>query len=145
MLDIVLTALVGILGGLAVGVQGPVANAISARLGGASSSLVVHVSGAVISGLVLMLRGGEQIANWRELPWWMWGAGAIGVVLYLTISYTFPRLGATSGIAMIIVGQLVAGMVIDQFGWFGMPVRPIDLTRVAAGLLLLAGGYLAVR
>ncbi len=145
MLDIVLTALVGVLGGLAVGVQGPVANAISARLGGASSSLVVHVSGAVISGLVLMLRGGEQIANWRELPWWMWGAGAFGVVLYLTISYTFPRLGATSGIVMIIIGQLVAGMVIDQFGWFGMPVRPIDLTRVAAGLLLLAGGYLAVR
>ncbi len=140
-----LAALVGILGGLSVGVQGPIANAISTRLGGASSSLVVHISGAILSGLVLMLRGGERIANWRDLPWWMWGAGAFGVILYLTISYTFPRLGATSGIALIIIGQLVAGMVIDQFGWFGTAVRPIDLTRVAAGALLLAGGYLAVR
>ncbi|MGB8643678.1 MAG: DMT family transporter [Anaerolineae bacterium] len=145
MAAIVVTVLIGVLGGLAVGVQGPLANAISVRLGGAASSLVVHVSGAVLSALVLILRGGEQIGNWRELPWYMWGAGAFGVILYLTISYTMPRLGATAAIALIIIGQLAAGMVIDQFGLFGTALRPIDPTRVVAALLLLAGGYLAVR
>ncbi len=145
MMQTLITALVGVLGGLGVGVQGPVANAISARVGGAASSLVVHVSGAVISFLVLLLRGGEQIGNWREIPWYMWGAGAFGVLLYLTISYTMPRLGATAAIAMIIIGQLAAGLIIDQFGLFGLPVRPVDLTRIAASLLLLAGGYLILR
>ncbi len=145
MMQTLITALVGVLGGLGVGVQGPVANAISARVGGAASSLVVHVSGAVISVLVLLLRGGEQIGNWREIPWYMWGVGAFGVLLYLTISYTMPRLGATAAIAMIIIGQLVAGLVIDQFGLFGLATRPIDPTRIVAALLLLAGGYLILR
>ena len=64
---------------------------------------------------------------------------------YLTLSHTVPRLGATSAIALVVVGQLVAGMVVDQLGLFGIPVRPADASRLAAVVLLIAGGYLAVR
>ena len=145
MLAILLTVVVGIVGGLAVGMQGPIAGAISQRVGGTSSSLIVHVSGAVLSGLLLLARGGEQIANWRSLSWYMWGAGFFGVVLYLTLSYTLPRLGATSALALIIVGQLAMGMFIDQFGLFDVAVRPVDTGRIVAALLLLAGGYLMLR
>ncbi len=145
MLQTLITALVGILGGLGVGVQGPIANAISSKVGGAASSLIVHVSGAVISVMVLLVRGGEQVGNWREIPWYMWFVGAFGVLLYLTISYTMPRLGATAALAMIIIGQLTAGIIIDQFGLFGLAVRPIDSTRIVAALLLLAGAYLILR
>ncbi len=145
MFQTIITALVGILGGLGVGVQGPVANAISAKVGGAASSLVVHVSGAFISIVVLLARGGEQIGNWREIPWYMWFVGAFGVLLYLTISYTMPRLGATAAIAMIIIGQLIAGLIIDQFGLFGLAVRQVDPTRLLAVALLLAGSYLILR
>ncbi len=145
MFETLVTVLFGALGGLAVGVQGPVANSISARVGGAASSLVVHVSGAILSALVLILRSGEQIGNWRAIPWYMWGVGGLGVILYLTISYTMPRLGATAALAMIIIGQLVAGLVIDQFGLFGVAVRPIDPTRLVAAVLLLVGGYLILR
>jgi transporter family-2 protein len=115
------------------------------RVGGLGSSFIIHLSGAILSALLLAARGGEMIQNWRGLPWYMLGAGAFGVVLYLTLMHTLPRLGATTAIALIIVGQLAMGMLIDQFGWFGVPVRPIDGWRVAAVVLLLAGGYLVVR
>jgi transporter family-2 protein len=145
MLEIVLTLFIGLLGGVAVGVQGPIAGAMSQRVGGTASSFVVHVSGAILSGLLLGLRGGENIQNWRALPWYMLGSGVFGLVLYLTISHTLPRLGATTAVTLIIVGQLMMGMLIDQFGWFGVAIRPIDGWRVAAVVLLLAGGYLMVR
>ncbi|MGE5138640.1 MAG: DMT family transporter [Rudaea sp.] len=145
MLAILLTVVVGILGGLAVGMQGPIAGAISQRVGGTTSSLIVHVSGAVLSGLLLLARGGEQIGNWRSLSWYMWGAGFFGVVLYLTLSYTLPRLGATSALALIIIGQLAMGMFIDQFGLFDVAVRPVDAGRIVAALFLLVGGYLMLR
>ena len=141
----VLTILIGILGGIAVGVQTPIANAIGQRVGGTASSLVVHVSGAIASGLLLMMRGGENIHNLRTLPWWMFGVGIFGVVLYLTINHTIPRIGAATAITLIIVGQLVAGMVIDHFGLLGATARPIDGTRVVAALMLLGGGYLMTR
>jgi transporter family-2 protein len=145
MLEIVLTILIGLLGGIAVGIQGPIAGAMSQRVGGAASSLVVHVSGALLSGLLLLARGGEGIQNWRSLPWYMLGSGAFGVVLYLTLTHTLPRLGATTAVTLIIVGQLLMGTLIDQFGWFGVAVRPIDGWRIVAAVLLLAGGYLMVR
>lgn len=56
-----------------------------------------------------------------------------------------PRLGSTVMIALIITGQLLIGVLIDQFGWLGVPVHPIKLTRVAGILVLLAGGYLVSR
>ena len=145
MLETVVTALAGLLGGVVVGVQSPLAGAMSQRIGAASSSLVVHLGGAALSGLLILLRGGEQLQSWRGLPWYMLGSGVFGVVLYLTLSHTVPRLGATSAIALIVVGQLLAGMVVDQLGLFGIPVRPADASRLVAVALLVAGGYLAVR
>lgn len=143
--DIAVTVLIGVLGGIAVGLQGPIAAQIGRRVGGVASSFVVHVSGAVLSGLLLLVRGGEQIQNWRSLSWYMLGAGFFGVVLYLTINHTMPRLGATTALALIIIGQLAMGIVIDHFGLFGSAVRHVDVLRMAGALLLIAGGYLIVR
>jgi transporter family-2 protein len=144
-MDMMPLILIGVLGGVAVGLQTPFAGAISQRVGGAASSLIIHASGAVISALVLLVRGGEQIGNWRSLPWYMWLAGGLGVVLYLTLSVTFPRLGATATIVLVILGQLLAGLVIDHFGFLGVTVRSIDGGRVLGAAALLVGAYLILR
>jgi bacterial/archaeal transporter family-2 protein len=145
MLQQFVTILIGMVGGVAVGVQLPIANAIGRRLGGASSSLVVHVTGAVFSGLLLLVRGGESLHDIRTLPWWMFGVGLFGVILYITIDHTVPRLGSAAAAALIIVGQLVAGLLIDHFGLFGVIARSIDGQRLLAALFLLIGGYLMAR
>lgn len=145
MIDTVLIVTIGLTGGIAVGTQAPIAGAMGQRIGGAGSSLIVHLGGAAASLLLLIARRGEQIAEWRNLPWYMLGCGAFGLVLYLSLSHTVPRVGATAAIAMLIVGQLFAGMVIDHYGAFGIAARGVDLNRIVAIVLLLAGAYLMVR
>ncbi len=145
MLSIALTVLIGILGGLSVGLQGPIASQMSQRIGSAASSFVVHISGAILSGALVLGLGGENIRNWRSLSWYMLISGAFGVILYLTLNHTMPRLGATTALALIIIGQLAMGIIIDQFGLFGVAVRHVDLVRLAGVLLLIVGGYLIVR
>ncbi len=145
MLSILLTVLIGILGGVAVGMQGPIATQMGQRVGSAASSFVVHVSGAFLSGALLLIRGGESIQNWRSLSWYMLGSGFFGVVLYLTINHTMPRLGATTALALIIIGQLAMGITIDHFGLFGAAVRQLDAWRVVGLLFLVLGGYFVVR
>ncbi|MEN6571560.1 MAG: DMT family transporter [Anaerolineaceae bacterium] len=142
MLDKILVYLVGLLGGVAVGIQSPIAGKMGQRIGGTAGSFIVHLSGLILSGLLLIFRGGENILDWHKLPWYMFFAGAFGLILYLTINYTLPRVGSTMMITLIIVGQLLMGVLVDHFGWFGVTIRPIDLPRIAGVLLLFAGGYL---
>ncbi|MEM7503053.1 MAG: DMT family transporter [Pseudomonadota bacterium] len=145
MLETVMIIGIGLIGGIAVGTQAPIAGAMAQRVGGASSSLIVHVGGAIASLILVFARGGEQLGEWRTLPWYMLGAGVFGLILYLTLSHTVPRVGATAAICMLIVGQLLAGMVIDHVGAFDIEVRAVDANRLIATALLLAGAYLMVR
>lgn len=142
MIDYLLTVLIGLLGGVAIGVQSPIAGAMSQRVGGTASSVIVHLSGFIFSMALLFVRGGERIRDWRSLPIYMLGAGVFGLILYQTINVTFPRLGGTMMVALIIIGQLVTGVVIDHFGWLGVATRPIDASRLMGIVILLFGGYL---
>ena len=146
MWETVLTVLTGLLGGIAVGLQSPLSGYMGRRVGGLGSSFIIHTTGAFISGLLLLLRGGENIGQWRTLPWYfIVASGGFGVVLYLTLTVTLPKLGAAAAITLIVVGQLALGLLIDQYGWFETTIRPIDPIRILAALLLLAGAYLMVR
>jgi transporter family-2 protein len=145
MVEIVLVIAIGLIGGIAVGTQSPIAGAMGDRVGGAASSFIVHLGGTVASLILLITRRGELIQEWRSLPWYMLGCGALGLVFYLSITHTIPRLGATTAITLIIIGQLLAGLAIDHFGAFGMTVRAVDPSRIVAVALLLAGAYLMVR
>ena len=135
MMNLILTVLIGVLGGLAVGVQGPIVSQMSERIGTMAGAFVVHVSGAFLSGLLLLALGGENIRNWRGLSWYMFLSGSFGVVLYLTLNQTMPRLGVTTALALMIIGQLTMGIIIDHFGLFGVSVRPVDPMRLAGAAL----------
>lgn len=140
-----MVVIIGLIGGAAVGLQSPLAGSMAQRVGGTASSLIVHLSGAVFSGIFLILKGGEKIGEWRSLPWYMLTAGIFGLILYQTIGITLPRLGSTMMIVLIIIGQLVLGAVIDHFGWLGVVQRPIDLTRILGMGALILGGYLIAK
>jgi bacterial/archaeal transporter family-2 protein len=145
MLNGLFVILIGVIGGVAVGIQAIIAGAMGQRVGGTASSFIVHLSGMLLSGVLLILRGGEDIRNWRQLPWYMLGAGIFGLILYQSINVTLPRLGGTMMITLIIIGQLLTGVLIDHFGWLGVPVHPVNLGRALGVALLLAGGFLIAR
>lgn len=140
-----LVIIVGLVGGVAVGLQSPIAGAMAQRVGGASSSLIAHLSGAVFSAVLLFLKGGENIREWRSLPWYMLTAGFFGVILYQTISVTLPRLGSTMMIVLVIIGQLIMGVIVDHFGLLGVTQRPVDVFRLLGVAALILGGYLISR
>lgn len=145
MFEIILTVVIGLIGGVAVGTQTPIASAMAQRVGGSAGSFIVHLSGTVASLILLISRRGENIEQWRELPWYMLCCGGFGVVLLLTVSYTMPKLGAVSAITLIIVGQLVAGVVIDYLGAFGSVPRDLDVIKVLGLSLLFIGTFLIIR
>jgi transporter family-2 protein len=145
MITDILVVLIGLCGGFAVGIQSPIAGSMGQRIGGTASSFIVHLSGAIFSGLLLFANGGEKIRSWQTLPWYMLGAGIFGLILYQSINVTFPRLGGAMMVTLIIVGQLLVGIIIDNFGWLGAPVHTVSLNRIIGMAILIAGAYLISR
>jgi transporter family-2 protein len=115
------------------------------KIGGTASSVIVHLSGLILSSILLLFRSGERIREWSTLPWYMLGAGIFGLILYQSINVTLPRLGATPMLALIIVGQLLTGVLLDTFGGLGMAARPLDLTRIGGIVVLLIGAALVIK
>ncbi len=78
-------------------------------------------------------------------PWWAWFGGLFGAFYVAAVTIAGPRLGATVLIAVTVLGQLIAALIIDQNGWLGFPQQPVTLARVAGCALLLAGVWLVSR
>ncbi|MHC8393324.1 DMT family transporter [Pseudomonas sp. LB3P93] len=74
-----------------------------------------------------------------KAPLWMWAGGAFGVCFISLALMLLPKLGASGFIALALAGQVVASLVLDHFGLFGLVERQMTLPRVVGAVLLLAG------
>ena len=144
-----LLAALGVLAGSLLSVQA----AINARLGRGlghpvlaatvsfSVGLAVLVAGAVLSGAALPTR-----AVAAQVPAYAWFAGGLLGAGYMTANILLtPRLGTAAVMSLAIGGQLVAALLLDQFGALGLSARPVGVERLVGAALLLGGVYLITR
>ncbi len=138
--------LVGLAGGIAVGLQSPLASLISQRLGFFESIFIVHIGGTIFSLLPLLIFwGGGRLGQWRSLPWYALGAGAFGLVVLAAVSFTIPRVGVAAAITTVVAGQILMSAILDHFGWLGASVRPLDAPRILGLAVVMLGVWLTVR
>ena len=140
-----LAIVIGILGGAAIGFQVPLSNITGQRLGSLSSVFLVHLSGAVISLLILAISGGENIREWRSIILYPIIAGALGLIIISSFIFTIPRIGTSGALGLAIAVQLVIGMVVDHYGLFEVTLRPINLPKIGGAILLLLGTWIILR
>lgn len=142
--SIILIIIIGLAGGVAVGIQSPMASMISQRLGIFESVFIVHVGGALIA-LLPMIFLGSKLSQWRSLPWYTLSAGIFGLIVIGAISYMIPRVGVAASITTVVAGQLLVGVLLDHFGLLGASVRSLDVTRALGLAVVLAGVWLTVK
>ena len=80
---------------------------------------------------------GDTVA--ARTNWFSWTGGIFGTIFIATAILMVPRLGAGATLALIVVGQMLASLVFDQFGLLGLPQRSASLTRLAGEALLILG------
>ena len=143
--SLLLIILIGLAGGIAVGLQSPMASMITQRLGMFESVFIVHVGGALFALLPLLFYGGGKLGQWRSVPWYALGAGIFGLIVIGAVSYMIPRIGVAGAITTIVAGQLLVSTILDQFGWLGAAVRPMDPARAIGLAVVLVGVWLTVK
>ena len=135
----------GFLGGVAAGLQGPLASVMARQVGIMGSIFIIHVGGAAAAALFLVIPGAATLSGWRHVPWYALSAGVLGLILVGALSFCIPRVGAAATITLIIVAQLTVGALLDHFGLLVETARTLDPSRVAGLLVLLIGTWLVVR
>jgi transporter family-2 protein len=137
--------IVGLLGGVAVGLQGPLTSLMSQRLGTVESVFIVHIGGAVLAGIPLLFMRGGNLGAWRNVPWYALAAGSLGLVILAGVSYTIPRIGVATTVALIVAAQLMTGALLDHFGLLGAQVHLVNWERILGMVVLLIGTWLIMR
>ena len=145
MTHVPLIIVIGLLGGIAVGLQAPLSSAIYQRLGVLESVFIVHLGGLIAVAVPLLFMGGGRLAEWQTVPPYTLTAGLLGVVVVGSTVLMVPRIGVATTIVLIITGQLFIAAMIDHFGLVGVISKPISFHRVAGLGLVMLGAWWALR
>lgn len=136
--------LIGLVGGMAIGVQGPLSSMITQKLGSLESVFIIHLGGA-IAAAIPMIFVGSRLGQWRSVPWYALAAGALGLIVITAMGYMIPRIGAAGALITLLAGQILVASLLDHFGLLGMTPRAIDLQRIIGFVVVMVGVWLTVK
>ena len=109
-----------------------------------TSLISASITVVLLAAALLAQRDSLVTDGYGRYPWWIWTGGIAGASYVLAAVALARPLGVATLFAAVIVGQLTAGLVIDHFGWFNVPVHRVSPERLI-GAALLVGGMALIR
>ena len=134
--------------GMALTIQVGINSTLRRGLGNPGmATLVSFLVGTVGLALYLLVTrtGLPTKAAIATVPSWAWFGGLVGAFYVATTVIVGPRLGSATLLALVVLGQLLAALVIDHFGWIGFPQHPLSTLRILGAIMLFGGVLLIVR
>lgn len=146
---LLLAVVIGLLAGCLLGAQ-PSANGYLGRhLAHPLQAAVISFGSGFALLLLLSLVAGVFPPRFSTpasgLPWWVWTGGAIGTVVVTTSLIFVPRIGSLTWFAAVITGQVLAALIVDQWGMMGNPRSPASPLRLLGAMMLIGGILLITR
>ena len=144
--DLLLMAVAGAAVAVQIAINAHLGVVAGSPLWAANISFAVTLAAGIVALSVAAFLGHPALpapALW-DAPRWIWLGGFGGATYVLLAIVLTPRLGATLLSSAGIFGQLAATLVIDHYGWLGVPVHRLSATRIL-GVALLAVGVALIR
>ena len=138
-LRLLLLSGLGIVAGGLIAVQSVLNSSLGQRAGNFGSVLLLTFVSAIT--LIVLILFFPSTSNLRDL----YIGGLLGVAILAAPIYLVPRIGTTSTLIAIVLGQSLMALVMDQFGLFASPKIEINLARGVGVLLMVIGAYLVGR
>jgi transporter family-2 protein len=134
----------GLFTGIMMTAQGAINAALASRIGTYGSVLIVTLVNLIIVGFMIFIIPTavslQNLPGWNR--WYLYLGGVLGVFILASINLLLPRFGTTLGFIYLISGQLVAAILIDHFGLFGLEKTPVDITKMVGIVMFISGAYL---
>jgi transporter family-2 protein len=126
-----------------IGMNATLGRTVGSPLWGAIANFVVGLVALVACAILLGARYTPGSA--AQVPAWAWLGGLLGAAYVAAATVLGPRLGGLALLALVLVGQLGAALVVDQFGLLGFPRIEVTPMRLLGAALLVLGTLLVIR
>jgi len=80
-----------------------------------------------------------SIPAFNSLPKWAWFGGVFAAYYLVASLIAIPKLGAAAVFSLVIGGQMVAALILDSTGAFGVAQISLSASRILGTVLLLIG------
>ncbi len=115
----------------------------SARIMGASvmGNVPFFFVAFVTSVVVALLSGqrGEAFGKIAQVPPWLFLAGVMSAGIIVGATFLVPRIGTGALFVLLVTGQILAGLAINQFGLLGVPAQPMTLPIGIGAVMVIIG------
>ena len=85
------------------------------------------------------------LAEIAKYPLWIWAGGVCGPVVIIMNILCLPHLGSARNMMLACTGQIITGLIIDQFGLFGSQMVGMTAMRTLGAAFVLGGIVMASR
>lgn len=132
-------------GGL-IALQAPINAGLGRSTGSLPAAFVSFAIGTVALAAIVVLSGkAGGLSSTFDVGWYYLLGGFLGAIYVANALIAVSVIGAGGVAAATVTGQLVASVVIDRLGLFGLDQIALGPERVIGVALLLAGTVLVVR
>lgn len=129
-----ISAIVGALVTIMIGLNGTLANYIGNYL----STTIIHFIGLISITVILLVKGLKPRLH-KDIPFYFYCGGALGIFPVLFNNLTFVTLGASVTLALGLLGQSLTSIIIDHYGL--MEVEAIQFKKEKfIGLFIISLG-----
>lgn len=128
-----------IISGISMSLQGVFNTRLGEKIGIWETNVLVQGTGFLLTLIILMFFGKGSFKNIKDVNKLYLLGGAIGVIIIFTVMKSIGAMGATYGIAIILVAQLIAAAAIDAFGLFGSERIPFNFKEFIGVSIMIIG------
>ena len=143
-MSLFVVVVIAVLGGLAGALQSQFLGVMEDKVGTMASTFVTYAGGGLAIAVLMLIFQSDRLSDLRGLPWWVFGAGLMGLVVVASLGVSVANLGLGAGLTLFTAATLILGALIEHFGWFG-DGRSLDLIRVLGIALVIGGTWMVVR
>lgn len=134
------------LGGILIPIMAALSGGLGRTLDNPWAASAIVSFGGFAAVLAFVLATGSGAVSWTLLkqaqPLQL--VAGLGFAFYLlSITWLAPRFGVGNAVMFVLAGQIISSALIDNFGLFGAPQKPIDLLRATGLGVMIAGVVIA--
>lgn len=116
---IALMVLLSFIGGALLAIQSAINGKLGASVGVFKSAFLTFSIGALLTALLIFFFEPRHDITLLDVPKWQLLGALMGVPYIIIMVLAVQKIGTATATIAVIFGQLLMGMLIDSFGWFG--------------------------